>query len=223
MNLFGNWGEICVRNSTTTNICNFWMITVWTNKGTQLHLSHSFCNPLCKSCCMNAKRKEMMPKLCAYIHFFLQKAQCAIVCSCFTLSLCFRILQNNLQEQQYLNKAEGFYNEFPENQVLRSISIVPKPKLLNFKGRPGEFSWDDKTAGAQLLLFELTQVFTLCAKLFYNTLFSGWEIQKQCPGFFSKFSFPVTLFYFISLISQLENVFLFVFRILPSTLCFLVF
>ena len=162
MNLFGNWGDICVRNSTTTNICNFWMITVWTNKGTQLHLSHSFCNPLCKSCCMNAKRKEMMPKLCAYIHFFLQKAQCAIVCSCFTLSLCFRILQNNLQEQQYLNKAEGFYNEFPENQVLRSISIVPKPKLLNFKGRPGEFSWDDKTAGAQLLLFELTQVFTLC-------------------------------------------------------------
>jgi len=43
-------------------------------------------------------------------------------------------------EQEYLNKAEGFYNQFPENQ-----------------GRPGEFSWDDKTAGAQLLLFELTQ------------------------------------------------------------------
>jgi len=43
-------------------------------------------------------------------------------------------------EQTYLNKAEGFYNEFPENQ-----------------GRPGEFSWDDKTAGAQLLLWELTQ------------------------------------------------------------------
>ena len=171
------------------------MITVWTNKGTQLHLSHSFCNPLCKSCCMNAKRKEMMPKLCAYIHFFLQKAQCAIVCSCFTLSLCFRILQNNLQEQQYLNKAEGFYNEFPENQVLRSISIVPKPKLLNFKGRPGEFSWDDKTAGAQLLLFELTQVFTLCAKLFYNTLFFRMRnTEAMSRFFFSKFSFPVGLF-----------------------------
>ena len=50
------------------------MITFWTNKGTQLHLSHSFCNPLCKSCCMNVKlRKEMMPALCAYIYFFSSK------------------------------------------------------------------------------------------------------------------------------------------------------
>ena len=131
----------------------------------------------------------MMSKLCAYIHFFLQKAQCAIVCSCFTLSLCFRILQNNLQEQQYLNKAEGFYNEFPENQVLRSISIVPKPELLTFKGRPGEFSWDDKTAGAQLLLFELTQVFTLCAKLFYNTLFFRMRNTEAMSRFFLKIFF----------------------------------
>ena len=154
MNLFGNWGDIYVRNSTATNICNFWMITFWTNKGTQLHLSHSFCNPLCKSCCMNVKlRKEMMPALWAYIHFSLQKAQCAIVCSCFTLSLCFRILQNNLQEQQYLNKAEGFYNQFPENQVLTSISIVPKPKLLTFKGATGRIFLGRQNRGSTTVAF----------------------------------------------------------------------
>jgi len=43
-------------------------------------------------------------------------------------------------DPQYVNKAEGFYNEFSELQ-----------------GRPSEFSWDDKTAGAQLLMYQLTQ------------------------------------------------------------------
>jgi hypothetical protein len=39
----------------------------------------------------------------------------------------------------YMSKAVGYYNEWEELQ-----------------GRPSEFSWDDKTAGAQLLMFELT-------------------------------------------------------------------
>jgi len=42
-------------------------------------------------------------------------------------------------EQQYVDKAEAFYNKWDELQ-----------------GRPSEFSWDDKTAGAQLLMWELT-------------------------------------------------------------------
>jgi len=42
-------------------------------------------------------------------------------------------------EQQYVDKAESFYNKWDELQ-----------------GRPSEFSWDDKTAGAQLLMWELT-------------------------------------------------------------------
>merc|ERR1712236_141383 len=40
----------------------------------------------------------------------------------------------------YLDKAKGFYNQFEELQ-----------------GRPSEFSWDDKTAGAQILMWELTE------------------------------------------------------------------
>ena len=67
------------------------------------------------------------------------------------------------------------------------------------QGRPGEFSWDDKTAGAQLLLWELTQV----APSFNNKcwacsiglggllssliiLFSGWKIQRKCSGIWIK-------------------------------------
>jgi len=43
-------------------------------------------------------------------------------------------------EQSYIDKADGFYNEWDQLQ-----------------GTPSEFSWDDKTAGAQLLMWELTQ------------------------------------------------------------------
>ena len=42
-------------------------------------------------------------------------------------------------ESAYSDKAEDFYDEFQ-----------------NIQGRPSEFSWDDKTAGAQLLLWDVT-------------------------------------------------------------------
>ena len=43
-------------------------------------------------------------------------------------------------ESSYADKAEDFYNQFDELQ-----------------GLPSEFSWDDKTAGGQLLLYQLTE------------------------------------------------------------------
>ena len=43
-------------------------------------------------------------------------------------------------ESSYTDMAENFYNQFDELQ-----------------GLPSEFSWDDKTAGGQLLLYQLTE------------------------------------------------------------------
>ena len=43
-------------------------------------------------------------------------------------------------ESSYADMAEDFYNQFDELQ-----------------GLPSEFSWDDKTAGGQLLLYQLTE------------------------------------------------------------------
>ena len=43
-------------------------------------------------------------------------------------------------ESSYTDLAENFYNQFDELQ-----------------GLPSEFSWDDKTAGGQLLLYQLTE------------------------------------------------------------------
>ena len=43
-------------------------------------------------------------------------------------------------ESSYKDMAENFYNQFDELQ-----------------GLPSEFSWDDKTAGGQLLLYQLTE------------------------------------------------------------------
>ena len=43
-------------------------------------------------------------------------------------------------ESSYTDMAENFYNQFDELQ-----------------GLPSEFSWDDKTSGGQLLLYQLTE------------------------------------------------------------------
>jgi len=44
------------------------------------------------------------------------------------------------QDSTYLDKAKGFFSEFPD-----------------IMGQATEFSWDDKKAGAQLLMYQLTQ------------------------------------------------------------------
>jgi len=43
------------------------------------------------------------------------------------------------QDNSYLDKAKGYFSEF------------------SLDGRPTQFSWDDKTAGVQLLMYQLTQ------------------------------------------------------------------
>jgi len=67
-------------------------------------------------------------------------------------------------EQKYIDKANGFYNQWAELQ-----------------GTPSEFSWDDKTAGAQLLMWELTQSskFKADVQSFLNYL---WNCETTPKG-----------------------------------------
>ena len=74
-----------------------------------------------------------------------------------------------MQESSYTARAEEFYSSWGELQ-----------------GRPSEFSWDDKTAGAQLLMFQLTgenkykenvQVAKFSVELLMLCL-----VSSNCPG-----------------------------------------
>ena len=74
-----------------------------------------------------------------------------------------------MQESSYTARAEEFYSSWGELQ-----------------GRPSEFSWDDKTAGAQLLMFQLTgenkykenvQVAKFSVQLLMLCL-----VSPNCPG-----------------------------------------
>ena len=72
---------------------------------------------------------------------------------------------------QWISRKSGFTRKCisPWNQYLSKI-----------QGRPGEFSWDDKTAGAQLLLWELTQVS-------HRTASCQIFLQQQKLNFFNNF------------------------------------
>lgn len=60
----------------------------------------------------------------------------------------------SLKETEFIDKAEDYYNQWDELQVNKLNKLFFDFTLS--QGLPSEFSWDDKTAGAQLLMWELT-------------------------------------------------------------------